>query len=536
MKELLGKGHTAEEEKVKEYGKSFIYEKVAWDDYIYGFMTKKELNSIIENADIKLLYNDDDPEPAKLFIKEVKKTAIKRKIKTRIKAVKKAIKKFVRKYIFKPIRPLKHILLGYPQTKKKNKRNPEAEKPRVLVSGRNYCSNLCMARSLGEAGYEVEILRIFQVRPKKKDVMKILKPDAYSEYVKAYHVCVSRRRSKRIVRRLINLADLDRKMLLIPADDLVANIVDDHMEELKEFYYLPNVDNIPGEINRLMSKDVQKELAKAAGLPVLNSCLIRTVKGEFEIPDSVTYPCFIKPNISKNSSKSKMKRCESEAELRETLTEYSQKKDVEMLVEDFVDIGKEYSLLGVSTKDGAVGPGFFVAEQGGHKERRGVAMVGRILACEDYQPLIDNLIKFVASLNYEGLYDVDLIETADGKMYFVELNMRFGASGYAVTQSGVNLPGMFADYMLMNKPIDMDCKIQEAGKRFISEKVMIEEYMKSFLTKPEMKQAMDDVDIHFVKNDLDTKPYRHFKKFYSIASIMRVIYAKKEQREMESGS
>lgn len=536
VKEVLGERHTDEEEQVKEFGKSFIYEKVAWDDYIHGFMSKKELNKCIENADIKLLYSDEDPEPAKFFIKEIKKTALKKKVKNAIKAVKKKIIKFIKKVFYPPLRSLKHILLGYPQTKSKNKRNANAEKPRVMVAGRNYCSNLCMARSLGEAGYDVEVLRIFQVRPKKTNLMKIMKPDAYSEYVKAYHVCVSRRRSKRIVNRLKNLADLDRKMLLIPADDLVANIVDDHLEELSELYYLPNVNNIQGEINRLMSKDVQKELALKAGLPVLNSCLIRTENGEFEIPDTVTYPCFIKPNISKNSSKSKMKKCETEEELRQTLTEYSVKKDVEMLVEDFVEIGKEYSLLGLSTKDGAVGPGFFGAEQGGHKERRGVALIGKILPCEDYQPLIKNLIDFVASLKYEGLYDVDLIETVDGKMYFVELNMRFGASGYAVTQSGVNLPGMFADYVLMNKPIDFECKIDEAGKRFISEKVMIEEYMKSFLTKSEMKKAMESVDIHFVKNNKDMRPYRHFKKFYFIASVMRGIYAKKEQMENESGS
>ena len=48
-----------------------------------------------------------------------------------------------------------------------------------------------MARSFGKAGYEVEILRIFQKRPKRTDLMKIMKPDAYSEYLKAYHVCVS---------------------------------------------------------------------------------------------------------------------------------------------------------------------------------------------------------------------------------------------------------------------------------------------------------------------------------------------------------
>ena len=536
VKEVTGKTHTADEEKVNEFGKTFIYEKVAWEDYIQGYITKKELNKCINSADIKLLCNEDDPAPGNLFMADLRKNALKRRVKIKLRRVKKQLKKKIKKAIMPTLRLLKPYILRYPQTMKKNARNPEAEKPRVLVAGRNYCSNLCMARSLGEAGYEVEVLRIFQVRPKRTNIMKAIKPDAYSKYVKAYYVCVSRRRNRRIVNRLISLADLDRKMLLIPADDLVANIVDDNLVELSEYYYLPNVNNIQGEINRLMSKGVQKELALTAGLPVLNSCVITTVNGEFDIPESVTYPCFIKPNISKNSSKSKMKRCDSEMELRETLTEYSQKKDVEMLVEDFVEIGKEYSLLGLSTKDGVVGPGFFGAEKGGHKERRGVAMVGKILPCEDYKDLIEKLNAFVASLDYEGLFDIDLIETVDGKMYFVELNMRFGASGYAVTQSGVNLPGMFADYMLLNRPIDMECHIEAAGKLFISEKVMIEEYMKSFLTKAEMKENMKDVNIHFIMNEQDKAPYRHFSKFYSIASIMRIIYSIKESKESEAGS
>lgn len=526
VKEALGEKHTSEEEKVSSYGKSFIYEKVAWEDYMNGFMTKKELNECISNADIKLLCNDEDPEPGKLFMKKMKKTAFRKKLRK--------VKKRIKKTIVPPLRKIKGILLGYPQMKKKNQRDPNAERPRVLVSGRNYCSNLCMARSLGEAGYEVEILRIFQKRPKRKNILKMIKPDAYSKYVKAYYVCVSNRRSRRIVNRLKKLADPDRKMLLIPADDLVANIVDDYLEELQEYYLLPNIDHKAGEINRMMSKEAQKELARAAGLPVLNSCVIRTEGGEFEIPESVTYPCFIKPNISKNSSKSRMKMCETEEELRNTLTEFSEKKDIEMLIEDYVEIGREYSLLGVSTAKGVVGPGYFGALEGGHKERRGVALIGEILPCSQQQELIDALLKFIGTLNYEGLYDVDMIETVDGKMYFVELNMRFGASGYAVTQSGVNLPGMFADYMISGKPIDMNCKIEKAGKTFISEKVMLDEYTKSFLTMDDVKKKMKEVDVHFVKNEQDPRPYRHFKKFYPVAAVMRVVYAIKESREGES--
>lgn len=519
VKEALGEGHTPEDEKVETYGKSFIYEKVAWDDYINGFMTKKELDDCIAAADIRLLCNDDDPAPGDLFIKNMRKRARRRKIKEKLR-------------VFKPyLRELKAHLLGYPQTKHRNRRDPDSDKPRVIVAGRNYCSNLTMARSLGEAGYEVEILRIFQVRPRRRNPMKrMLKPDAYSKYIKGYYVCVSRRRSRRIVNRLKALADPDRRMLLIPADDLVAYIADDYLDELSEYYIIQNINDEPGALNRLMAKGKQKELAAAAGLNVLNSCVIRTRGGEFTIPGSVTYPCFIKPNVSRNSSKKRMRKCDSEAELRGYLTEFSEKKDIEMLVEDYVEIAKEYSLLGISTRQGTIGPGFFVAEEGGKDEHRGVAVTGRILPCSDFQPLVDELISFIDSLGYEGLYDVDLIESVDGRMYFVEINMRFGASGYAVTKSGVNLPGMYADHMLSGKPLDMECEVTP-GMTFVSEKVLIEEYTMGRLSWSDLKKAMKESDVHFVKNDDDRKAYRHFRKFYPLAALMRFVYTHRTEDE-----
>lgn len=537
VNEALGKGHKLEDEKVDAFEKSFIYEKIAWEDYMHGFMSKSQLKACIAESDITLLVDADDPEPGKLFTKITKKQVTRYKI----KKVKKGIRRFVRntkkgikRTIRKILRPIKHRLLHYPQLKAENQRDPNSEYPRVLVSGRNYCSNLTMARSLGKAGYEVEILRIYQVKPKRSNLLKKMKPDAYSQYIKGYYECISRRKNKRIVNRLISLADPNRKMLLIPADDLVAYIADHYYDKLSEYYLMPNVNDTADEICDLMSKEVQKNLAIEAGLPVLNSCVISAYKGEFEIPETVTYPCFIKPNVSKNSSKSRMRKCETEEELVEALTTFSRKKRIEMLVEDFVEIEKEYSILGVSTRDGVIGPGFFVAEEGGQAEHRGVAVVGRTLPVSSHQQLIDDILKFIETLNFNGLYDVDLIETKDGKMYFVELNMRFGASGYAFTQCGVNLPGMFADYMLKGKKLDLDVKVEETGKTFVSEKVLIEEYMKNRLSKDKLNEYLKSVDIHFVMDDDDPKAYKHFKKFYPIATMMGKAILRKEKAKAKA--
>lgn len=530
VKEATGGKHTADEAKVTKYGQSFIYEKVAWEDHMHGFMTKRELQDRLAAADIKLLHNPEDPAPSRLFMQQMRYSLAKISLKKtkrrwvkRFKAMKKGLRKFLNPVI-KPLRKLKHLLLGYPQASLSNRRNPFAEKPRVVVAGRNYCSNLCMARSIGKAGYEVEVLRIFQTKPKWFNLMSYMRPDAYSKFIKAYHVCISGRKSKTIVRKLISIADPYRPMLLIPADDLVANIADEYMEKLSHYYVMPNVENIPGEIGRLMSKEVQKQMAVEFGLPVINSCAIRTVGGKFDIPETVTYPCFIKPNISKNSSKSRMRRIDSEEELRATLEEYSQRKDVDMLVEDFIDIGREYSILGLSTKDGVVSPGFFGVLEGGHGPHRGVAMTGELIPTAAQQELIDQISDFIAAMKFNGLFDVDLIEDKNGKMYFVELNLRYGASGYAVTESGANLPGMFADYMLFGKPIDMNCKVTETGKPFISEKIMIEEYVNGFITFDEMKKHFDAVDIHFVQNADDPKAYRHFKRYYTAAKLMRLAF------------
>lgn len=403
----------------------------------------------------------------------------------------------------------------------------ELTKPKVLICGRNGSSNLCMARSFGKEGYPVEVLRIFQKPPKKLNLMQYLKPEAYSKYVNRYHSCVCHDQNSIIVEKLLELAQDGEKILLIPTCDMAASAMDEYLEKLQEFYWVPNVGNTAGEVNRLMCKDVQMDLAEKAGLPVINSCVIKTDGGAFTIPDSVYYPCFIKPNVSKNGSKSAMCRCENREELHQALSRLARNGDVEMLVEDFVEIGKEYAVLGISAGAHVTIPGFFSIEEGGHGGSRGVTMVGKLQPVLQQEKLISGISRFIGTLNFEGLFDVDIIETTDGKWYFVELNLRYGASGFAVTRSGVNLPVMYADYRINGIPIDCNCAV-ETGKRFVSEKVMMDEYARDFMTLTQIKNLMDQTQIHFIEDSEDPEPYRHFRKFYLFGMATRLLFRLKK--------
>ena len=402
--------------------------------------------------------------------------------------------------------------------------NKASGKPGVVVIGRNFDALLCMTRSLGEAGYPVEMLRVFQKRSRYLFVLQRLNPEAYSKYVTAYQTCVAEGSDRRIVESLIAMAEPGAKKLLFPADDYVAGIADAYMEVLRPYYELPSIGGRAGEITRMMQKAVQKQLAMQVGLPVVNGRSIRAVKGQFEIPEGVKYPCFVKPNVSRNSAKANMRRCADEQELRDVLAEFSQNADIEMLVEDYVEIRKELSVLGLSTGTGVIASGLFVQEKGGSKERRGVAVTGRMLPCAQVQELADGIVRLVKLLNYEGLFNVDLCEAADGAVYFVELNLRYSSSGYAATACGLNLPAMFADYMFFGKAVDLDCTVPQTDRCFLNERILLEEYSRNTFGMAEVRRMMRDADISLIRNACDKRPGRQFWKFVLFSAMLRLYY------------
>ena len=79
VKGMLG-GEIRPEDVSFTEGKTFVYEKVAWEEYIQGFMTRKELYAVISGADMKLLDNMDDPVPGKIFSRKIRLSLLKHRI------------------------------------------------------------------------------------------------------------------------------------------------------------------------------------------------------------------------------------------------------------------------------------------------------------------------------------------------------------------------------------------------------------------------------------------------------------------------
>ena len=71
VKAITGEKIRKKETRITEFGKSYVYEKVAWEDYLHDIISKKELDKYIKSADITIMKNEEDSVPEQIFLREM---------------------------------------------------------------------------------------------------------------------------------------------------------------------------------------------------------------------------------------------------------------------------------------------------------------------------------------------------------------------------------------------------------------------------------------------------------------------------------
>lgn len=384
---------------------------------------------------------------------------------------------------------------------------------KVIVIGRNYTSRLGMIRAVGMAGYDVTVIKTNGKN--SKDI------DAYSKYVKEYLYAREPDR-KKLLEVLMSLKSDNGKSIIIPVDDYAASTIDDNIDILKAYFLFPNVNMASGAINRLMDKEYQKDLARKAGLNVAEGWTIEVKNGKYELPKDIKYPCFPKPQISFMGNKRCMKRCNTEQELKTVLDGVAAVRNCPILIEQYIEIEKEYATLGFCDGTHMITPAVIHLLDQGNGGHRGVAKIGKLLPSEAFLTFFHQLEEFFRGLNFVGLFDVDMYESK-GIIYFNELNLRFGASGYAITHQGINLPEMMINKLLDSK-IESTCDSKIAGT-FVNEKVNFEDYLAGYYGWREYKRINGLADFRFLDSHDDPIPYKVFLR-KSVWKIFKRIVKK----------
>ena len=390
---------------------------------------------------------------------------------------------------------------------------------KVVVIGQGFTGRLSIVRSVAEMGCDITLI-ILTHRNKINGGLIEDKPiDAYSKYVNRTLFCETYNKEMLIDLLLTQCVDLNQKTFIFPDNDFSAAAVDHSLDVLKEHFYCPNINWKQGAVVEWMDKERQKRLAQEVGLNVPNSLVIEIQDGKHIIPETIEYPCFAKPLVSLVGAKLGLKKCNNRKDLEKHLTQLptlnKRYRNIKLLIEDYKKINREFALLGFSDGQDVVIPGIIEILQLAHGTHFGVAVQGKVYPADD-NDLIEKFSELIKKIGFVGIFDIDFYES-DGLIYFAEINMRFGGSGYAYTKTGVNLPVMMIKSFLRGNINGLNKKIVQ-GATFFNERMALDDWYNGYMTTKDFLRLKKTSQINFINDESDTQPQkvfmREFKKKY----------------------
>lgn len=387
---------------------------------------------------------------------------------------------------------------------------------KVIVLGSNYSSLLGMIRCVGLAGHEVIVVKSYMnEKIKKREI------ESKSKYVSRY-LFIKDADREGLTNLLINeFGDITPKPILIPIMDDMLMSIDLYYDKLKQHFHLPNINNKAGNIIQLMNKSFQKELAQKKGLKIAKEWIIQIDNKNYSIPKDIEYPCFPKAQTSVYGGKTFMKKIESQEDLQVLLNEISERwKFCTVLIEEFINIEKEYATVGLCINDKVYLPEVIELKEQGSGVHKGVCMQGNVYPFSKFHDLEVLFVNFMKGLNFIGLFDIDFYY-ANGQYYFNELNLRSGASGYSLIHYNINLPQILINYYQTGDlPPSPSFNSQYS---FFSEKVAFEAYLSGYINWQKYKDLKNKSDFYLIQSKDDIVPYISFKQKIFISLIKRCM-------------
>lgn len=370
----------------------------------------------------------------------------------------------------------------------------------AIVMGRNYASRLGMIRAAAESGCDVIVIQT------GKNTKHICRIDASSKFVLKTFIAKEPDHAQ-LINIIKSLESVGKKRILLPTDDYTASVIDLHLDELKENFMMPSVSGRQGELVSMMNKYRVKQIAKESGLRVAEGWVAQCIGTSYIIPDGISYPCFIKPKESfRTPLKNLMTKCDNERELALQLKRISEVSKDDVLIEELIDIDQEIAVLGVSVEGKSIIPDIISIKE----HFLGVAAIGTVCSITLYPGLEEKLTAFMEKINLTGLFDIDLF-VSNGTIYFNELNLRLGASGYAVTKAIINLPGILISSLLGTNP-NVEYARSFPQYHFINEKTALSKVFAGQWSFDRYSAELAKADVTFIMDDTDSKPYSQLKK------------------------
>ena len=386
----------------------------------------------------------------------------------------------------------------------------------LVVIGQNYSTSLGLIQAAGEAGYSVGVIHN-SAHPMSHSPLEFK-----SKYV-IKHFVANRQNEQDLLKMLmLQFKGVSKKSVLLPSDDNSAAFIDRNISDLKKYFHVPSIKNAGEETAQSMDKSYQLKKAIEAGLPTAQSwSVFLDGKSPIAVPDGVSFPCITKPLRSIGSSKSFIRRCNNKDDLQRVLEEIDRSKPCPILIEEFINIDTEYTVPILAMGEEILVPVFLHKTRIGSKTHKGVTITGTVVSSSKFSNIVGGIKHLIKDLGLQGIFDVELLGSGD-TIYFNEINLRYGAAGYALTRAGINLPAIWIEYCLGRQRKDDKLTFVD-GLSFVSDKAAIEDYQAGYLNWKDYRRIVSSADFRFLIDNPDTPVVRGFRLIEIKALLSRLL-------------
>ena len=293
------------------------------------------------------------------------------------------------------------------------------------------------------------------------------------------------------------------KPFIYTMDEYTTLLLNQHYDDLIDRFYFFNC----GKAGALAYYQDKKNLCDLA-----EQCGIQQPKGEVlkkgELPKSLCYPVLTKVTMStKGAWKDDVFICQNEEELKEA---YKHIKADELLVQEYIEKKNELCIDGISL-NGGEHTFFSYTSEYLRMSKQGFGNYMRFIPYEN-QEVKNKISNILKHAHYTGLFDAECLIGKDGELYFLEINFRNSAWGYAYTYGGINLSYYWAKCTLEGPDGMKDCLYRKEPFTAMAELADLSDtyHMPGMSIRKWIKQ-FHDCDCTYIYNEHDKKPF-----FYAI--------------------
>ncbi len=374
----------------------------------------------------------------------------------------------------------------------------------VVVLSRSYSTGLCVVRSLGAAGYTIDVVAS---ATNEGDSDYLTKSKYVRDSIEVLTKKVKENADQELVNALLSYKDKnEKKPVLLSTDDYTSSVMDLNRDVLEEIFIMPGITGGgAGSLKYYMDKSVQGEIARRLGIFTPEEWVVSLKEDEIVIPDEMIYPCYVKPLESSLGYKTEMAKCENKEELMDHLIWMQGKfRNRSVLVQEFLDIDEEIDMEGICLDQEIILPGIVWKRVVAQRDK-GVPLEGKTFPKEELGVFQEKIIKFLQEFHYIGMFDLGF-NIVGKDIYFNELNVRSGGTNFVYFGSGVNLPDLYVRMATGQAYDKEETEIKEFGKSYIYEKVAWNDYLHDYITKEELEKWTAEAEIKFIVRDDDPVP------------------------------